>query len=279
MSPRRARGPTRRSPRAATTPARARHTVVLDRAHANQRRPLMSARLMARVGAASGIVYVGLIVLGGQIGPAAGIPAMNASPHTIGTYITHHPPTAAQWAGVYLEVLALLAFVVFVSYLWRVLRDAERGDGWLAGVALAGGLLSATLKLASLPAALAALYRADDGISPQVATALIDMNNIAFALTWATTALMLSATAGVALRTGVLPRWLGWSAIAIAIGLLASLPFAASTEPPTFLLALIWIVAASVVLIRRVETPTVALPRHERTHGNGAARRLSGAVP
>src|SRR3954469_18526360 len=255
MSPRRARGPTRRSPRAATTPARARHTVVLDRAHANQRRPLMSARLMARVGAASGIVYVGLIVLGGQIGPAAGIPAMNASPHTIGTYITYHPPTTAQWAGVYLEVLALLAFVVFVSYLWRVLRDAERGDGWLAGVALAGGLLSATLKLASLPAALAALYRADDGISPQVATALIDMNNIAFVLTWAPTGLMLAATAGVALRTGVLSRRFAWSAIAIAVGLLASLPIAASTEPPTFMLALIWIVAASVVLLRRVETP------------------------
>src|SRR4051812_10069234 len=214
----------------------------------------MSDRLMARLGAGSGIAYVGLIVVAGQVGPAAGIPATSASPHTIGSYIAHHPPSTAQWAGVYLEIVALLAFVVFVSYLWRVLRDAERGTGWLAGVALSGGLLSAAIKFASLPAALAALYRADDGISPHVATALIDMNNIAFALTWATTALMLLATAGVTLSTGVLPRWLGWSAIAIGVGLLASLPFAASTDPPTFLLALIWIIAASVVLIRRVDT-------------------------
>jgi uncharacterized protein DUF4386 len=224
----------------------------------------MSTGLMARLGASSGIAYVGLIVVAGQAGPAAGIPGPNASPHTIGTYITNHPPSTAQWAGVYLEVLALLAFVVFVSYLWHVLRDAERDGGWLAGVALSGGLLGVAIKLASLPAALAALYRANDGISTPVATALIDMNNIAFALTWATTALMLSATAGVALRTGVLPRWLGWSAIAIAIGLLASLPFAASTEPPTFLLALIWIIAASVVLIRRVDTPALAHPRDTR---------------
>jgi hypothetical protein len=221
----------------------------------------MSTGLMARLGASSGIAYVGLIVVAGQVGPAAGIPATNASPQTIGTYIAHHPPSTAQWAGVYLEVLALLVFVVFVGYLWHVLRDAERDGGWLAGVALSGGLLSAVIKLGSLPAALTALYRANDGISPQVATALIDMNNIAFALTWATTALMLSATAGVVLRTGVLPRWLGWSAIAIAVALLVSLPFAAATEPPTFLLALIWIIAASVVLIRRVETPTVALAR------------------
>jgi hypothetical protein len=231
----------------------------------------MSTRLIARLGASSGIAYVGLIVIAGQVGPAAGIPATNASSQTIGAYIAHHPPSTAQWAGVYLEVLALLAFVVFVGYLWHVLRDAERDGGWLAGVALSGGLLSAAIKLASLPAALAALYRAQDEISPQVAAALIDMNNIAFALTWATTALMLSATAGVALRTGVLPRWLGWSAFWIAVGLLASLPFFASIEPPTFLLALIWIIAASLVLIRRVDTSDVAPARVRSEMAAGTA--------
>src|SRR3954453_20042504 len=87
------------------------------------------------------------------------------------------------------------------------------------------------------------------------------MNNIAFALTWATTPLMLSATAAVALRTNVLPRRLAWSALAIAVGLLASLPFAASTEPPTLLLALIWIIATSVVLLRRVDAPTLTPAR------------------
>ena len=188
----------------------------------------MSTRPMARLGAGSGIAYVGLIVVAGQLGPAAGIPAVNASPWAIGAYITHHPPTTAQWAAVYLEVVALLALVVFVGYLWRVLSEADRDDGWLAGVALAGGLLSATIKLASLAAAFAALYRADDGISAQVATALIDTNNAAFALTWTTTALMLAATAAIALHTCVLPRWLGWSALATAVGLMASLPFFAS---------------------------------------------------
>jgi hypothetical protein len=231
----------------------------------------MSSRLMAKLGAGSGIAYVGLIVVAGQLGPASGIPAVNASSHVIGAYIANHSPTTGQWAAVYLEVLALLALVVFVGYLWRVLRDAEGYGGWLAGVALAGGLISATIKLASLPAAFAALYRADDGISAQVATALIDTNNAAFALTWAPTALMLAATAGVALGTGALPRWLGWSGLCIAVGLLASLPFFASADPPTFLLALIWIVAASVVLIRRVETSDVAHARVTREMAAGAA--------
>src|SRR4051794_6042379 len=236
----------------------------------------MSTQRMTRLGAGSGLAYVAMIVVAGELGPAAGTPAMNADPDTIGAHITRHPPSSAQWAGVYLEVLALLVFVVFVGYLWHVLRDAERDGGWLAGVAFSGGLLSASLKLASLPAALAALYRADDGISAQLATALIDMNSIAFALTWATTALMLSATAGVALRTGVLPRWLGWSGIAVAIGLLASLPFAASAEPPTFLLALIWIIAASVVLLRRADGRPRA--RREHARADGTDHGLSGAL-
>jgi hypothetical protein len=231
----------------------------------------MSTRLMEKLGAGSGIAYVGLIVVAGQLGPASGIPALSASPQTIGAYITHHEPTTGQWAAVYLEVLALLALVVFVGYIWRILRDAEGDGGWLAGVALAGGLLSATIKLASLPAAFAALYRADDGISAQVATALIDTNDAAFALTWATMALMLAATAAVALRTGVLPRWLGRSALGIAVGLLASLPFFASADPPTFLLALIWIIAASVVLVRRADTSDVAHARVRSQMAAGAA--------
>src|ERR1700760_2072663 len=43
----------------------------------------------------------------------------------------------------------------------------------------AAGILGATIKLASLPAAFAALYRAHD-ISPDLASALLDMNSAAF---------------------------------------------------------------------------------------------------
>jgi hypothetical protein len=84
------------------------------------------------------------------------------------------------------------------------------------------------------------------------------MNNAAFALDWALSALMLAATGGVVLRTGVLPRWLGRSALVIAPLLLASLPFFTTDGPPTFLLALLWIIAASVALIRRLDKPIAA---------------------
>jgi hypothetical protein len=208
----------------------------------------MSAGPMGRRAAYSGFAYVALLMVAGTIGPADGMPSPSASPQEIGAYIHGHAPTTLQWAGVYLEVGALLALVVFVVSLWRLLTEADR-DGWLPGIALAGGLLSAALKLGSLPAALAALYRAHD-ITPGVATALIDTNTAAFVLTWATFALMLGAAGIAGLRTGALARWLSWFAIATAVALMASIP-AATSEPPTFMLALIWIIATGVALIRR----------------------------
>jgi hypothetical protein len=215
----------------------------------------MSTRLSARLGAGCGIAYVVLIMIAGELGPGAGMPTANASQATIGTYVAQHAPTTSQWAAAYLELIALLAFVVFVAYLWRVLREADR-EGWLPSVAMAGGLLTATIKLAGLPAAFTVLYRADDGISAQLATALVDMNTAAFAATWLTIALMLAATAAVALGTGVLPRWLAWSAVVTAVLLLASVPFFVA-DPPTFMLAILWIIAASVVLIRRADAAGV----------------------
>lgn len=63
------------------------------------------------------------------------------------------------------------------------------------------GILGATIKLASLPAAFAALYRAHD-VSPDLASALLDMNSAAFVSTWATWALLLGAAGAVMLRPG-----------------------------------------------------------------------------
>ena len=217
----------------------------------------MPAGQMGHRAAYSGFAYVALLMVAGTIGPADGIPSASASPQEIGAYIHGHAPTALEWAGVYLEVVALLALVVFVVSLWRLLAEADR-DGWLPGIALGGGLLSAALKLGSLPTACAALYRAHE-ISPGVAAALIDMNTAAFVLTWATFALMLGATGIVGLRTGALTGWLGWFAIGTAVALMGSIPVATS-DPPTFMLALIWIIAAGVALVRRGDRVAAAAP-------------------
>jgi hypothetical protein len=200
------------------------------------------------------LAYVVLFLVAATIGPADELPGLRDSPQEAASYLHTHTTTTLEWTGVYLEVIGLLALVAFVVALWRMLREADR-DGFLPGVALAGGLMGATIKLASLPAAFAALYRADD-ISPGLASALLDINSAAFVSTWATWALLLGAAGAVLLRTGALRPRHGYFAIAVAVGLLASIPGVTSADPPTFMLTFAWIIAISVALSRQTSGTT-----------------------
>jgi len=83
------------------------------------------------------------------------------------------------------------------------------------------------------------------------------MNDVSFGITLLPLAMMLSATSIVAVRTGALPRWLGWGAAAVALGLLGALSAVVLAPlPPEWvvlpmLLFLLWTVAANIALIRR----------------------------
>jgi energy-converting hydrogenase Eha subunit E len=219
--------------------------------------------VLERIGAASGAAYVvGVIVAGEALMQMSNWPSSNDSAHEIGSYLRTHAIGARIWAGVYLEILALVAFIAFVAYLKNVLRRAD-SEGWLPTAVLTCGLAGGIIKLSSVSLGAAALWRADDGISDGVAAGLIDANAAAFVLTWAVDAVMIAAAAGVILQTRCLPRWLGWARLASAPLVLASIPLAAA-DPPTFLLALLWFVAVSVVLVlrageaRAIETEALA---------------------
>jgi len=74
----------------------------------------------------------------------------------------------------------------------------------------------------------------------------------------AVNAVFFAAAALLVLRHGALPRWLGWLALVVAAGLVATVPFGpgATMEPP-HLLGFLWIVAAGIVMIaRRDALPT-----------------------
>ncbi len=209
----------------------------------------MSDRPVPRLAALSGLVAVVLVFLGSGIGGSS--PDLGASRATISAWVAKQHATTGSYAGGLLELLGILAMIVFAATLWSVLRRAEAGDGVLAATAFGAGLVSATLKLASFPAAFAAVWRSRQGFDPQLATALVDMNNVAFVLTWTVDAVMLGAAAIVILKSRALPRWLGWlGAVAAAISLLSA-PVASRVPPVGILLTFVWIVSVSVVLFRR----------------------------
>jgi hypothetical protein len=219
----------------------------------------MSDMLLRRLGAASGIFYVVLSIIGNDVlGGGGGAPAGFPSPKKVAAYYSNLPaPGVLDWAALFLLGLAVLCFMVFIVYLCSVLRRSEGEGSWLSTVALSGGLLTTVMLLGAFPPKFAALLiRMNEDLTPQVAATLFLLNDGAHVLTYLTSASLLAPTAIVVIRTRVLPRWLGWAAVVIAVGLPASLALWAygfMAAPVLFLLLnLIWIIAVSVILIRRV---------------------------
>ena len=209
----------------------------------------METRLIDRIAALTGAAYVVIAVLANDV-LASPLPDSTESSHAIGAWWRAHPPGNYTWGLAFLELISLLCFSVFIVVLsWR-LRQADRSGGWLPWLVLVAGTLSAGVKLASAAPIFAVAWRADNGISDQLAAALVDMNNAAFVLTWALDALVLAAAGALILTTRCLPRWLGWFGAVSAPLLLATVPIAL-VGPPTFLLALLWIVATSIALATR----------------------------
>ena len=219
----------------------------------------MKTSLLTRLGALCGALYVVVAVLANDVfGP--GSPDSTATAREIGAWWAAHPPTGF-WALGMLELVALLSFPVFVVVLAWWLQRSD--NGWLPWLVLGFGLISAVIKLASGAPIFALAWRADAGVSDGLAAALVDMNAAAFVLTWALDAVMLAAAGGVILRTRTLPRWLGWCGVVSAPLVLAGVPVAIS-GPPTFLLALLWIVAASIALSLRAPRGSHAPVRETR---------------
>jgi hypothetical protein len=102
----------------------------------------------------------------------------------------------------------------------------------------------------------AAVGRADEGIDPEVARALLDISTIAFVATWLPLAVLLGSVAAGGIRFGLLPRWLSIAGGIIAGALLAGLAaLPADGAYMAMVLSWLWFIAASVVLVRRASAP------------------------
>jgi Domain of unknown function (DUF4386) len=222
----------------------------------------MSTRTIGRLGAAAGIAYVVLVFVGEGIAGGGDSPAPGSPAADFARWLADNAPTTSGYAGAFLSLLGLLAFVAFSAALYEVLRRSEREPTFLPAAALGAGLVSAAIKLGSAPPLLAA-FSLRRGIDPQLAKALVEINDYAFLLTWAVDAVMLAAVAASALRTGALPRWLAIAAAVIAPLLLVSVAGGNQAPPFAFLLGFAWFVAASVALLR---------PGHALSRGTLAQR-------
>ena len=212
-----------------------------------------------RLAAACGALYVALLVGGDDFINSAGEPPEPDAPLREVTAYLGKADSPSFWAGRSIGLLALCALLVFVAYLARTVREAEGGAGILSGIVLASGSVAVALQFIAAPATFAAVQGSADGLDPQVAKALLHVG-AAFHLSFLPLSVFLGAAALAGLRHGVLPRALALAAGLLPVGFVAGIigrpDNPAAVTFTAFGLSLLWFLAASVVLVRRVGRPT-----------------------
>jgi len=81
-----------------------------------ERRTIMERRILPRLGAVCGILYVVLILVGNSVYESGN-----------------------ETVGLPMELIGMLLFIPFLGYLYSLLRRAEGEDGWLSATAFGAG--------------------------------------------------------------------------------------------------------------------------------------------
>jgi hypothetical protein len=149
-------------------------------------------------------------------------------------------------AGILLTLFSLFFFLVFLSWLYRWLREAEGEGGWLSTLALVGGVLMVAMLSVVVLLSIGTTVLESYGPDPVIARTLLTLQWQAVAIAFVPTAAFVGGTGLVGYTTGALPRWIVYSGLAIGATLLipplAFLPF---------LLSSLWIGMLAVVLLQR----------------------------
>lgn len=215
--------------------------------------PSPASRRLDRLGALSGVLMV-VLTFGGfaLLGTAAGgLLDLTSSREEVVRHFAD-PVPALFWVGGYLELVGIVLFIPFAAYLAEVFRRAEGEGSWLPSTVFGSGLFFVVTGVVSFSAGATAYYRAGEGVDPDVLLALAHLRSFAFTIGWALAALFLATSGTLILGRNVLPRWMGWTAIALALALLVALatPKSELAQTPPMLMAL-WVLAISVALLRR----------------------------
>ncbi len=226
----------------------------------------MNNRRWEQLGAAAGIVFVVAQVAANNLmeQPGGSEPPFFAEAPEIMDFFMRLD-SRLFGLGDYIMTLSVIPFVWWLSVLWARLRRAEGKAGWLSVATLGFGLVSATL-LASRNGWTLAMDRIDEGLNPELARTLFDMGNSNFANVWVTIAGMLIAASILSIRTGALPKWLGWAGLAVALGLIIARAFLEqSWLASAYGLFWLWMIITSVVLMRRAGKPDGSTALREKS--------------
>ena len=204
-----------------------------------------------RVGGFAGIVFVVLVwayVLWAPLTVSTPEPPFDGPAKDWLAYA--HATRSANFVAAPLITVALFAFLLFAVSLSAKLRQRVEGPNVPATLVLLMAGLVVGLIMAATGVSLAGSFREAD-LDAALASLLYGLDNGLFVTTWLAIGGLLAAAGVGGLTSGTLPGWLSWPAPFIGALFLvaASLPLTALWFAP-YVLFYVWVVAASVVLIR-----------------------------
>jgi hypothetical protein len=210
----------------------------------------VARRRLFRVTGIAGLAAVALI-LGPVVIGTRPEPAFDATATEFLTYY-RSPDTPGGEVRSFVFAVGLVTFVWFVATLATVLRRAEGEAPWRSTVAMLTGVLFVGLVLSGNE--VAAAFRADD-LDPQIARYAFDEAQAAFANARVALGSFAVCCGWVVVSTRLLPRWLGWVAVASGVGLVVSrIRWTSSVWLLPYLLFWAWLLVVAVLLIRRGTT-------------------------
>lgn len=170
-------------------------------------------------------------------------------------------------AGNALIALAAIFILWWLGSLRSYLRAGEGGEGRLSAAAFGGGIVGVALTLAGAAIFSGTVFKAAAAGNPVLNRAMFDIGGAFFAIAAAGFAVLLGAASCSAARSGSLPPWAYWLGSIAALAQLLTIPalfassgFFAAGGPMAFLgflIAAIWIIAVSVLMIQRDGVPPV----------------------
>ena len=175
-------------------------------------------------------------------------PEVGASTEKINDFLAKS--SARVYGGGYVEIVAFPLILVFFGRLRELLRRAEGEGGWLAATAFGAAVAAFAFAAVAFTGEATVYYAGHHGVDAKTLSLLVDMEGLAFVFGGMPFAVALAAIATVVLKAGGLPRWLGWSAAVIAVLFPATLWAPTDMGQMPHMLLDVWVVAASVVLIR-----------------------------
>ena len=212
----------------------------------------MTAR-WERLAVLTGVVAVALWIAGVFVIESVS-PEDENSPEQLLAYYDDDGTTLL--VGVFLFALGTVFFVWFLGSLRAAFLAGEGMPGRVTAIAFAGGVGKAVFDLGVVGGTAAGAIGADEDLTPEAAQAIFWMDDAFFVGAEFMGLVFMAASALLVFRTRVLPVWMGWLALVIAIGLLV-VPIGWA-----FLLfgLPLWVLLASLLLWRAAPAPARTAP-------------------